>query len=152
MFERFVELDDKFHAECSKQGLTNYDGPIGNFFYETLPDKFRQNANKRYDTCWVPAVNRLEIIAAAFVSGVADERLGFTIIGWNFCVTIAAKYDILCIVRGEDKTHPVYQTIVDLYQLWTPRLSKAQLLHARQEIEKRLAATIDKTIRPIGVE
>jgi len=99
---------------------------------------------------WLTAVNKLEIVAAGFVSGVADEQVGFKIIGWSFCATAATKYDILCVVRGADKA--IYQTIVDLYNLWAPRLSKAELLHARQEIEKRLAATVDKTISPIGVE
>jgi len=150
-YELFILLDERFHKACEDKNIPIYSGPIGDFSKDSVPEDLRKNARNRYDMPWLESVNKLELIASAFVSGVADEQLGFEIIGWSFCATVANKYDILCICRGIAKTHPVYQTIVDLYQLWAPRLSRTELLEARREIEKRIAATVDRTIPPIGV-
>jgi len=151
-YELFITLDERFYSESKAKKVQGYNGPIGDFSNGSVPEKYQKNAYKRYTLPWLEGVNKLELIASGFVSGVADEQLGFKIIGWSFCATVASKYDILCIARGIDKTKPGYQTIVELYQLWAPRLSKAQLLHAREEIEKRIAATVDSTIPPIGVQ
>ena len=151
-YELFITLDERFYSESKAKKVPSYNGPIGDFSEGSVPEKYQKNAYVRYTLPWLEGVNKLELIASGFVSGVADEQLGFKIIGWTFCATVASKYDILCIARGIDKTNPGYQTIVELYQLWAPRLSKAQLLHAREEIEKRIAATVDSTIPPIGVQ
>jgi hypothetical protein len=151
-YELFVTLYNRFFEESIARKLPSYSGPIGDFSMTSIPRELLHDAHERFKLDWLASVNKLELIAAALVSGVADEQLGFKIIGWSSCATIASIYDIICVARDIDETNPGYQTIVDLYKLWAPRISKAQLLRARHEIEERLAATNDTRIIPIGLE
>ena len=158
-YETYVEFDAKFSDECSSKRLPTYRGPIGDFTLTSIPKEFLPIAKKRFDGCWLDGMNRLELVAGAFVSGVADEALGFKMIGPSFCGTVASHYDLISLTRDADSANPLFgsanplfQTIVDLYNLWAPRLSKAQLLRARDELEKQINATTDKKISPIGVD
>lgn len=68
---------------------------------------------------WLPAINEVASISAAFVHGVADEEVGFSIIGRTFCAAVDADYDIIAIGHSED-VHPHYESIVSLYKIWSP--------------------------------
>jgi len=83
-------------------------------------------------------LNQLESIAASFTSGVADERTGFRIIGRTYCFNVESYYDLISV-----SPHTYWQSAIDLYFLWRPRLSKAELEIARGEMEARLLELAD---------
>jgi hypothetical protein len=147
-YESHIELANKFYEECSSKKLLSYDGPVGDFTVKSIPKNFFPFTRKRFDGCWLDAMNRLEIVAAAFISGVADEELGFNIIGPSFCASVVSHYDLISSMRDHDDPTEAFQPIVDLYRLWAPRLTKAQLLRAREELQKRIEATVDRSIPP----
>jgi hypothetical protein len=151
-YEDFIGLHNAFFRDCVEKKFGMYEGPIGDFSWESIKPAERPNAiNRIMLNTSLGAMNKLNLVAACFMSGVADEQLGFSIIGKGFCANVANIYDLLSFARGEKKSVS-FQPIVDLYQLWSPRLSKAQLLQAREDIETQLAATVERSIRAIGTE
>jgi hypothetical protein len=147
----FVPLYDRFSNECDKAEIDVYDGPIGDFSKGSLPPRLLKDIQKRFEmSSWLPALNLLEIIAAAYVTGVADERTGFMIVGRTYCGSVASVYDILSLVRAGGTAHPYYSNIVRLYQIWSPRLSKSELAATREVIDRRIAAIADSRIPVLG--
>jgi len=148
----YCEKSHPFVAEYIDAKLKWYCGPVGDFSYESLQPEHKESAKQRFCLpSWLSSMNELEAIAAAFMSGVADERLGFEIIGRTFCVGVQLNYDILAWSRRA-KTHAYYENIVRLYKLWAPRLSAAELQESRKQIENELASKPQNQIVPIGCE
>jgi hypothetical protein len=69
--------------ERESKGFQAYDGPIGDFNFESLPVEYATRAIQKFKVLasWRLTFNELEGIAAAFVTGVADEQVGFVILG-----------------------------------------------------------------------
>lgn len=150
-FCKYVPLNSAYYHDCKKAKLETYDGPIGDFFVSSIPEVILKDCAPRYaQISWLPALNQLESISACFISGVADECTGFKVIGRTFCGTVESNYDLFAISRRE-KAHPYWANTVALYQLWRPRLTKAEMDISKQEIERQMSSIIDKTISPIGV-
>jgi hypothetical protein len=144
-FAEFVPLCNRFSREYMDQKLELYDGPVGDFTIASIPAKYRERAFKRFRLAsWLPALNELHTIAAAFAYGVAEEQLGFQAIGRTFCASVASMYDILCQART-DSACRYYEGIVDLFRLWGPRLSKSELAALREQVDRRLATLTDGT-------
>ena len=131
--------------------LPQYVGPVGDFSYKSLPEKHISTALKRIEPVarWVTMLNQLQAIASAFTTGVADEKTGFTIIGRSLCGSVASFYDVLCVCR-QDEVHAHYDNMVELYETWAPRLTKAELDDARKSLEERIAAIEERAIPPVG--
>jgi hypothetical protein len=151
--ERFmtvhVPLDDKFTEECITAKLQGYRGTVGGFTRVGLPSVATRARLDLYHS-WMPALNSLEPIAAAFVNGVADERMAFPIIGRSFCFGVANDYDIISFCRNDEACRH-WESIVSLYKLWSPRISKAELEANRALLDARIAGTNTETILPIGL-
>jgi hypothetical protein len=147
---RYIELYMPFFEQREKAKLPSYEGEIGDFTLSSLDKSQLATALKRYKLeSWLPSMNELQAIASAFMTGVADEGTGFDVIGRTFCSTVVSNYDIICICR-QDTVEPHFQSIVALYQLWSQRLSKAELTAMRTRIEKRIGAIPDLHIPHIG--
>ena len=148
----FCQLDGVFHAEVKKAGLSSYKGEIGDFTRSSLPERLPKNSFGRMNcTSCVAALNELCALSAAFVAGVADEQVGFKIIGRTFCGAVQQYYDLLAIVRT-DPVHAFYGPIVELYKVWSPRLTRAELEQERTKIVADINAQVDNPIQPIGYE
>ena len=146
----FVPLWNTYFLDLSRQQLHMYDGPIGDFHSASLPKSSVDMATKRYAAIsWLAAMNSLEAIAAAFVTGVADEIVGFEIIDRTYCGTVRDMYDILSLSRSE-RANPYFNSIVRLYQTWSPRLSKYELSVAKDDLEKRILEIPEKHIPSLG--
>jgi hypothetical protein len=146
----YVPLFSVFFAEYEKNKLTSYEGPIGDFTPASIPKSFLPMTDKRYKIhSWLAALNKLESIAALFCTGVADERVGFDIIGRTFSGSVVSLYDIISIVHNA-KVHPYFHNTVKLYQIWGSRISKEELQVARQGIESRIALIPNKSIDPLA--
>jgi len=146
----YCNICSSFFKEYRENKLIPYAGPITEFNFTSFPKEHLDNASKRYKlSSWLPALNELEAIASAFITGVADERTGFNIIGRTYCQAVVHDYDIISLSR-DGKSCDYYQSIVDLYKIWSPRLDKAELEAARQKMDDRISCIPDKCIPPIG--
>jgi hypothetical protein len=147
---RYVELSAIADDEHEAKGLSTYDGTIGDFSAESLtPKDLAQVLQKSGSMPTLTALNELEAIAAAFVSGVADEQLGFSIIGRTFIRTVQYNYDHIAASRVE-KIAPYWANIVTLYRTWAPRLNAEELKALRESVTSRLADLHTSNIPPIG--
>jgi hypothetical protein len=145
----YVRLETVRFSKQLDQKLQSYTGPIGDFSRSSV-----QYSEKTAQRALLPngleTLNELEAISAYFTSGVADEAMGFTIIGRTFCSTIEHNYDIISTLRGDEGPF-YYENIVLLYRLWRPRLTRSELLSAKDLLEQKIGAIKDADpIRPIG--
>ena len=149
---RYVQLDSEWMLKRDAEKLPKYEGPIGDFTRASIPVALREKMAKRFaSVIWLQAINELAAISAAFVHGVADEEVGFCIIGRTFCAAVETDYDIIAFGHSED-VHPHYESIVSLYKTWKPRLSAAEMRHARSKLDAQLAKTKTTRISSIGTE
>ena len=133
--DEYVALDGAFDDACREAGVDSYSGPIGDFTIQSIPSAWLPELEKRLEISFLSGLNKLEGIAAAFVSGVADERTGFEIIGRSFCGAVEYNYDLIAVARYHDAT-PYRNNIVELYRLWSPRLPQSDLDAAKATIER----------------
>jgi hypothetical protein len=104
---------------------------------------------------WLPAMNELEAISAAFTSGIADDATGFKIIGRTFCASVEFSYDLIAYSRHRTiDVQGYWSNIVQLYQTWSPRLKESELRQAKEDLERRIAgiASSGARIPAIGTE
>lgn len=117
-------LLNKFIEKCKEINTPYaYPGPINNFLPHEIGADFLHEHKKRKSLAeeWVPLLNDLEIISSAFVTGVADEKIGFQCIGRSFCKDVIDLYDILSGTNiYEDMNY--YSNIVKLFRVWISRL------------------------------
>ena len=99
-YAKYAELDIIRIAEQTKVGVDSYNGPIGDFSKASLPSELMPDCMKRFSLrSNIAHMNLLEIIAATFVSGVADEDTGFQIFGTSFCASVQYNYDLISMWR-----------------------------------------------------
>lgn len=146
----YIKLIEAFRKSLSAASLGDYEGPIGDFTRDSIPLKYRELANKRWALFdWLDAINRLDLISAMYTTGVADEKVGFDIMGRSFCRNVGYYYDVIALTRI-DQACQHFDNIVRLYGTWSPRLSKAELSAAKDALESRISAIPDKRIPTIG--
>lgn len=132
-----------------------YDGTAGNFMKNSIPKELNEISLKRYSCSfdWVAALNQLESIAATFMSGVADEQTAFRIIGRTYCSSVESYYDLIAISRPESITaHQYWSNTVELYLLWRPRLTKAELENTKLQAEEKILKLGNRCLAPHGVD
>jgi hypothetical protein len=147
----FIPLQDAFDQACAGKGLGRYDGPIGDFTPDSVPGAYARRLGvfmKMPDT-GLAARNELNHIASAFIYGVADEAVGFQVIGRSYCSTVAGIYDLLSWMRS-GRSCQYWDPIVKLYQTWSVRLSRTEMEALRASLDARLTGVPDSRIPPIG--
>jgi hypothetical protein len=147
----YVRLDGLFRDWCINEKIPYvYKGPIRDFTLESIPKNLiKTSAEKHQRAKWLPAINKLESIAAIFTTGVGDEKVGFQIIGRSYCGTVANYYDILSI-NQLDKVNTHHRDIVKLFNIWSPRLSKSELIKTREDLDEHISALPDTSIPTIN--
>lgn len=134
---QFVDANSKAYNLCNAKGIKSYRGPIGDFspnYALNLRIPFKEVEIHAANTF---ALNELQLVAAYFTTGVADERTGFDVIGRTFCHSVEADYDMISMCRSDAATKH-WQHIVSLYQLWRPRLKESELKASAAAIELQL--------------
>jgi hypothetical protein len=145
----YVKASDKFDVEVRAGKLPDFKGTIGNFDILSLSNEERERARARTNLVWLDSANILNSIAAAYITGVADEQTGFRIIGRSYVFAVKSMYDILCILRT-DRGQKYMSAIVELYEIWAPRLEKAELSEIQKNIEKKMESLPDLRGSSIG--
>jgi hypothetical protein len=149
-YATFVMLRRKFIRECENLKLPIYSEPTQKFNIDALSSEWQKTVKEKMKLdSSVKALNLLELIAMAFLTGVADEQAGFKTIGSSFCGIVVTHYDIFT-VRGSIGNH--FQNVRELYLMWSSRLSLEELGKERQDLEARIKATPNQTIPPIGLD
>jgi len=149
-FCEYVQISKQSFIDRQAKNLNLYKGAIGDFTTASVPADQIERSNKRYTlTSWLPALNRLEAIAAYFTTGVADECVGFSVIGRTYCSAVELNYDMIALSRRSGAID-YWENIVKLYLLWRPRLSKAELKLAKNEMEKKISSLQQSKVPPIG--
>ena len=148
----FIPKSNQNFSDRATFKIGFYKGPIGDFSNDSIPKANMEECVKRYKILsWVPALNTLEGLAAYFTTGVADESVGFRVIGRTFCSTVETNYDYIALSRKE-KASGYWGCIVELYCLWRPRLTKAELELTKQIMDEKISALQEKGIAPIGTK
>lgn len=154
---QFAPHNETYRQALSKAKIEPYHGPIGDFSSASIPKEHQSAVAERLKIeSWMLAVNELEAVASAYMSGVAHENQGFDIIGRMFCVAVKGNYDIIAACRADPAIRQ-YQNIVSLYGVWHARLTKAELKvqvtvvdETSKELRKQIAAQTDAGVRPLG--
>lgn len=148
-FRDYVSLAGVYFDAANQKKLRRYAGPIGDFSSNSIPKELLNECATRYAMReWLPALNRLESISARLTTGVADEEVAFKIFGRTFCGTVEDYYDLIAFSRGT-KANEYWENIVELYKIWRPRLTKAELNVAREQLDAKLSSLPSKSISPI---
>ncbi|MDD1979632.1 hypothetical protein [Pseudomonas tussilaginis] len=151
-FCEYISLSQVNFLERKELKIPVYKGPVGDFTPASIAAPLKELSRKRFSLMsWLPALNRLESIAAYFCTGVADEKVGFSVIGRTFCSSVELNYDIISLSRDAG-TVDYWENIVKLYQLWRPRLTKAQLELEKKQMDEKISSLKQKSITPIGTE
>jgi len=133
--------------------LHNYVGNTGNFTVSSLSDSQKAHGLALMGVEELrQTLNELEIICSLFVSGVADEKTGFQIIGRSLVNSIETNYDVITLFRDDNKFQPYWYNIVELYQVWKARFEREILKGSVDQIQEKLKNTPDVKITPIGGE
>src|SRR5450759_1616352 len=97
---QYVALANAVFDERTQKNIPRYDGLVGDFTRNSIDPKYLSETMKRFGMdSLLAALNELQSIASAFVTGVADEKLGFSIIGRTYCATVAGMYDVISWIR-----------------------------------------------------
>lgn len=146
----YVQLAAQELEERQAAGVESYNGPIGDFTRKSLaPDGLKATAARLSLPIWLPMMNELLVVASAFTTGVADDKTGFAIIGRTFCGAVESDYDRLAFARNA-QPHGYFQPIIDLYHLWRPRLSRAELEEQSRQLKSQISTfRSSRTIEPV---
>lgn len=94
-------------------------------------------------------LNRLEYFAAAMTCGIAKEELVFNPLAVTYCETVEELY--YCICHARTVNDKVYTNIIQLYNIWKPKLDKEKLLQKQDELKGKIEAIQDVNIRSLGL-
>jgi hypothetical protein len=150
-FSRYVLLRRKFVRKAEHAKLTLFSGATNADFTDEALDANAErivDEKLKLDEC-IATLNELELIAMAFISGVADEGEGFNTIGHGFCATVATHYDIIAI---QGRRRSSFKNIRALYKIWSSRSQLAEIEKERHRLEVRAKATPNHKISPLGLE
>jgi hypothetical protein len=147
----YTALSGKAFRDFEARKLKPWPNTVGDFSRQSiLASKDREIAIKRFElTSWLAAINVLESVAATYVSGVADEATGFSIIGRTFCATVEDNYDLISMGRAHAQ-NSYFESIVRLYRTWAPRLEREDIDQVKRRLDERSANLPNTRIPTIG--
>ena len=120
---KFTPLIDEFDKECAEKGLD-----IGGYkqleqFDESgIPPGFTQR--RSIILSWFQAFNVLETIATAFIIGLADENVGYSLFGPSFVRQVYRIHDIIVRNRKFQEFPRWMEMTIKLYNKWAPKYQK----------------------------
>ena len=140
--EKAISITNNEHIFRQEKGYGYFRGECGNFSLNTLDKSQREEGIKILSSNFqiVETLNELELIAAYFVSTVADEEVGFRIIGRSFCVTVKDRYDVITLLSSRSLSQTYWSNIIALYQIWAPKLERGELDISLRSLQEKLAS------------
>jgi len=92
--------------------------------------------------------NPLESFSLFFISGLADEKIGYLTIGQSFCFSVKRYLPNIVLLSGGKH----FTNTIELYKIWNARLEKEKLEEEKDIIQRKLNENISMTIKGIGTE
>jgi len=136
------ELKDYYEEEIIKLGLEEEKK------YEL--DIAFLNKNHELNKRCISILNSFEALSINFTKGVADESSVFTALSQVYCEFIRENSSFICFLRG--KKLNIFTNMIELYKVWSNRISANGLLLQDKRIQERLAEfnNGNDKIKPIG--
>ncbi|MCX6554281.1 MAG: hypothetical protein NTZ12_04590 [Candidatus Aminicenantes bacterium] len=117
---KYAEYIKDFDISCMQTGvyLKGYED-LGELKISNIDPAITARRIRKHG--WHPAFNVLETVASAFIIGLADKDVGYSIIGTSFCRQVYKVHDII-IFNSKIKEFPKYMEMtIKLYKTWAPR-------------------------------
>jgi hypothetical protein len=153
-FIKSVECGVEYINALKTAGMKLYSGPVGDFTNVSLTEEAQQQGLAKFTpliNVWIRDLNELEAVAASFMSGVADEKLGYTMLGVGYCRSVLEKYDVICLQRGDGRPETNYwKNTIALYKIWAEHVKNEGLTMRMEEIASQLKTSPRERIFPIG--
>lgn len=140
--DRAVKASGVTYFEKSQVEITA-DGMKVNPFYND-----KEEIVKVFSLPNLELFNPLESFSLFFVSGVAEEEIGYLTIGNTYCNTVR-KYAPLLVTLSEGK---YFKNTLFLFKIWNARLEKENLEKEKTRIDKQLSENKSISIKTIGAE
>jgi len=144
---RSVELSDMFAREIIPE--------ISKFQRGTIDSNYKLdiaflNKNHELNKRCISILNSFEALSINFTKGVADESSVFTALSQVYCEFIRENSSFICFLRG--KKLNIFTNMIELYKVWSNRISANGLLLQDKRIQERLAEfnNGNDKIKPIG--
>ncbi|MCM4170960.1 hypothetical protein DHD32_05685 [Arenibacter sp. TNZ] len=135
--ENNIEYFEKSTVTMTKNGM------VTKQIFKDEDERF-----KILDLPTLDVYNRLEGFSIFFVSGVADEKVGFLTIGNTFCYSVKIYLPHLLRLSGQK----YFNNVLELYSIWYNRLEKERLETEKSNIDKALNENNEIIIKTIGTE
>jgi hypothetical protein len=141
---QFMPSYVKLMSSWIEKKMDTYEGQIGKFDpkeFETAEKKgIQDNAfRKMLSSVWLDSFYQLEAIAASFISGVADEKTGFDVIGHHFVNSVQKNYDIYTVTQHSvAKGKIMFPNTIELFKVWNPRFTAKELELTKKAIDSQL--------------
>lgn len=120
---KFTTLIEIFDRDCKMRNIEIVGYKRLEQFDESKIDK--QLTQRRVElTSWFPAFNILETIATAFIIGLADENVGYSLFGFSFVRQVYRVHDIIVINLKYNEFPKWMEMTIKLYLKWALRYEK----------------------------
>jgi hypothetical protein len=143
---------DNLDAEIKAKNIKFFDNSIVEISGDKITVKPNYTDDAEFNLVWelpvLKVFNSLESFSLYFISGVADEKIGFLTIGTTFCHSVK-KYLPHLIDLTEDND---FSSIIQLFTLWNARIENNKLEKEKERIENELNKSKPKSINTIGTE
>lgn len=147
-FIEYTDIDYAYIGELKGKGFKTYKGKIGNFSIKSLPkERLVELKNILHARGYLEPLTKLDIIAGTFIAGVADEELGFDLIGYYYCSRVKVYYDILCVTNQAKPW--ITNNIIELYNTWSARIKKVKIESKLEDMSKEFEKQYDAVMKEI---
>lgn len=152
--EKIIPLSGKFQAEVTDGNIKFFDKFDVNIEPNSIKMILREEISKKdlekiYSSQNLTfLLNYIEGFSMYFVSGVADEKVGYNACGRVYCSTVSKLIPIL-LPKFEDD---LFQNTAKLFLLWYHRNERRKLTGQKEEIEKKLNKEQKIKIDLVGLE
>ncbi|MBX2947634.1 MAG: hypothetical protein KF704_00030 [Crocinitomicaceae bacterium] len=110
--------------------------------------KDKDEINKVFNLPNLELFNPLESFSLFFVSGVAEEKIGYLTIGSTYCNTVRTYAPLIVTLSNEKH----FNNTLYLFKTWNARQEKENLEKEKTRIDKQLSENKSISIKTIGAE
>lgn len=98
----------------------------------------------------VNSMNSIEAFAIPFMTGVADDDIGFQETALGFCQQVKDIVPAIWYLRRKNMAR--YQSTVQLFDLWNKRLVASAMAPLMKSMEATIKAANESKIKPLGTD
>jgi len=98
--------------------------------------------------CLISFLNSLEGFAPFFVSGIAEEKVGYQETATSFCEGVKRYMPVIWLVRSVGVW---YESTVILYEIWSNRQECEALTRSKESIQAKLKGIKTEDIKTLGM-